>query len=275
MKYTPDSRLDLPAHQAMSILLREGWNMRWQIWVGFKKGFKASYEGSVLGILWALILPLIPVGVYVLLAQIKVMKTTDEMPFVIYITVGMVLYLFMTGTMIAIIDSVSKEKGILKKVKYPIIVVMCSNFGQVVFDLCIRIVFLVPIVLFYEINFSIISMVAFFIFAIAFIMFFSLGMIASLLNIIYKDVRNILDIIIKYGLFFSSVLFALPSDGIVGFINRFNPFNTFVVTIRDALIIGRLPNNYDLLLWLFISLFLFFVACKLTYAMENRIKEFL
>jgi lipopolysaccharide transport system permease protein len=273
--YSNDMHLDIPIYKAPLRLAQQAKSMRWQIWMGFKKGFIASYQGTVLGVIWALIMPLIPLGVYVLLASIKVIKTADHMPFVIYIIVGMVLYLFFTGTMISVIDAVNKEKGILKKVKYPLFAVMLSNFVQVVFDLIIRCIFLMPVMIFFEITPSIGSLMVIPLMIVGFLLFFSIGMILSIINIIYKDVKNFIDIIIRYALFFSSVIFSLPSDGLIGQINRFNPFNTLIVSIRDWFVLGSAEISVDILVWAALAVLLFLVACKITYAMDYRVREYL
>lgn len=249
--------------------------MRWQIWIGFKKGFVASYQGTALGVIWALLLPLLPVSVYVILVYIKVVKTSNEMPFVIYIMTGMVLYLFMTGTISSVINSVEREKSILKKVKYPTMVVMLSNFGQVGFELLIRLVFLVPIFFFFNVIPSILLVLLPLLLSVVFVLFLSIGMILAILNVVYPDVRNTVEVIVRYGLFFSSVIFAMPTQGIISSINMFNPFNTIVVFVRESVVIGKIGMLNEFLILAVLAPIMFVMACRLVYVMEVRIKDFL
>ena len=85
-----------------------------------------------------------------ILAQVKVLKSSEDMPFVLFIVLGMVVYLFITGTIISVMNSLGDEKDILKTVNYPISAAILSNFGGVAFDFLVRSVFVIPLLVYYD-----------------------------------------------------------------------------------------------------------------------------
>jgi hypothetical protein len=44
---------------------------------------------------------------------------------------------------------------------------------------------------------------------------------------------------LTYGMFTSSVIFPMPTDGILGLVNSVNIFNHLIVGIRDFIVLGQ------------------------------------
>ena len=248
---------------------------RWQIWIAFKKDFVSSYSPTSLGFIWSIILPLIPVSAYVMLAQIKILKTSEDMPFVVYIVVGFTIWFFVTNTITSIMNSIQREKGILSKIKYPLISVILSNFGTVFFDLLVRVVFSVIVLLFFGIDIQVSILLLPFMLIPLILFSFGVGMILLVLNEIYKDIKNFTDIFFRYGMFVSSVIFPLPSGGLIEQINNFNPFNTYVLNVRNFIVSGEFISTDIFLYTSIFSLLVFILAVKFIFLMENRLKAYL
>jgi len=249
---------------------------RWQIRLAIKKRIQSTYEQDAFGFFWSILMPIIPMTVYMILAHIKVFNTVKDQPFIYYIAMGMMIWLMMASIIQNIMTSIKKEKGILTTTNFPILASMISQLGSVLYDTAIRIIAVVAIVIWFGIDTSFTAIILSLLSLIPAIIFaFALGMILSILDIVIQDTRRIVDIFLRYGLFVSSVIFPFPTDGILGTINQFNFFNTYINATRDLLYSGAIENLSPFLYTSILGLFLFMVALKLVYNMEYKIRAYL
>ena len=247
-----------------------------QIILAIRKEIEGIYKQDVFGLFWSIAMPILPMTVYMLLAHIKVFNTSSVMPFVFYIATGMMIWLLMATTIKSVMKSIKKEASILKTTNYPIFVTMLSQLGIVLFESIIRIIALIGIMFWFKIEIGITNIpYAFFGLVSVTIFSFAVGMILSILDILIQDIRRVVDIFLRYGLFVSSVLFPFPTDGLIGFINQFNFFNTYVNAIRDLLFFGH-TEILDIYIYTsLIGILLFFIAIKFIYSFEYKVRAYL
>jgi lipopolysaccharide transport system permease protein len=256
-------------------LLKQVKNNRWSIWFTFKRDFLIPFNQTKLGLIWSIIMPLIPISAYSLLAYIKVIKTSEDMPFIVYIVVGLTIWMFMANLISSTMTSIEKGRDILTKVKYPIIAIIVSRLGTVTYDFSLRIVLTFIILHYHGYHLSISSLLLPLLLIPSVLISIGLGMIFSILNEIYKDIKNVVEILLRYGLFLSSVIFPLPIGGLIEKLNSFNPFNTYVINIREYMVHGHIHNIDLFLSTTAISIIIFISGVWLLYNMENRIKGYL
>jgi len=118
--YSSNYRCNANIMTALIALFQQAMTYRWQIWLAIKKNIHATYQQDVFGLFWSIVMPIIPMTVYMVLAQIKVFKTVDDMPFIYYIAMGMLIWLLMATTIHAIILAIKAEKSILTTTNFPI-----------------------------------------------------------------------------------------------------------------------------------------------------------
>ena len=250
-------------------------NNKWKIWFSFKRDFLIPFNQTNLGFIWSFIMPLVPISAYSMLAYIKVFKTSEDMPFLVYIVVGLTIWMFMANIISTIMNSIEKEKAILNKLHYPFIALIASNLGQVAFDTLLRFTLAIIVLKYYGYDLSLLLLyLPLFIIPLT-LLCVGLGMIFMIINEIYKDTKNIINIFLRYGLFLSSVIFPLPSGGVIEKVNLFNPFNTYVVTIRELVVNSHVVNPTLFMITSLFSIFIFMLGCWLLYSMENRIRGYL
>jgi len=249
---------------------------RWQILLSIKKNIKATYQQDALGLFWSILMPIIPMTVYMILAQIKVFNTVDDMPFVYYIATGMMMWLLMSTIMRYVMISIKMDKSILTTTGFPIIATMLSQLGGVLNETAIRLIAIAAIIGWYRFDISMVSVILALLSLIpAIIMAFALGIILSILDVVIQDTRRIVDIFLRYGLFASSVIFPFPSDGIMGLVNQINFFNTYVNATRDLLYYGSTSELPVFITTSIIGLLLLVVSIKLVYSLDFKIRAYL
>ena len=249
---------------------------RWQILLAIKKRIQSTYEQDAFGLFWSILMPIIPMTVYMVLAHIKVFNTVKDQPFIYYIAMGMVVWLMMASIIQNVMISIKKEKGILTTTNFPILASMISQLGSILYDTAIRIITVVAIVIWFGIDTSFSSIILAILSLIPAIIFaFALGMLLSILDVVIQDTRRIVDIFLRYGLFISSVIFPFPTEGVLGAVNKFNFFNTYINATRDILYYGAIENLSLFIYTSILGLILFMISLKLVYNMEYKIRAYL
>jgi ABC-type polysaccharide/polyol phosphate export permease len=274
--YSAQYRCNASFIEALKALYLQAKEYRWQIWLSIKKKIQETYQQDTFGLFWSIIMPIIPMTVYIVLAQIKVFKTVENMPFVYYISMGMFVWLIMATGIHSMLLAVKSEKAILTTTNFPIFPALLSKLGEVLHDSMIRLVVVAMIVIGYNMNvtpihlfLALLSLIPAIIFAMG------IGMILSILDIIIQDTRRVVLLALRYGLFLSSVIFPFPENGWAGAVNDFNFFNTFVNASRDLLHHGSLHQPIVFFTTSVVGVFLFTFAAKLVYTMDYKVRAYL
>ena len=271
--FSPSYRYRAGPIKSVKALGREIFDDRWRIWEAFKRDFRSNYAETVLGKFWALILPLVPIGVYVLLAQMRVVTRAEDIPFVLFICLGVTIYGMATAPIQDTIGAIRGQAALLSKTTVSVISVVLSKFGQLVWDTAVRLLFVLGIMIWLKVIpgigaiWTLIAIIPVFVNAL------SIGIILGILNVIARDVSNIVGIVVRYGFFFSSVIFPLPKDGTIGQIMMFNPLNTYVVEIRSLIVKGQFEDPMLFALTAIFSMVLFIAAAMFLYRAEARIRS--
>jgi len=274
--YSSNFRCDVTLLEALYIFFHQIISFKKHIFSIIKKDMKSKYKQDTFGMLWSLVLPVIPMTVYMLLASIKVFKTSENMPFIFYIAMGMTVWLLMTSIIKTVMNSLRNSKNILIKMDFPISIVYATSIGEILFETLIRLLVVTGIMLWYQIGFNILDIFLMFILLIpAIIISFGIGIFLSLIDVVLPDTRKIIDMFFRYGLFASSVIFPFPDEGILGIINNINIFNTFVITLREALFYGSISHSFLYVTSTLISLFFILFIIKQAYKMEYKIRTYL
>lgn len=224
---------------------------------------------------WQFIEPLLPISAYALLAYIAVFPERDDIPALVYISVGITVWMLMTDMVTRQIAAIQSNKGILNRSSFPLAGVLASAFAQSAFETLVRVAAVIFIYGFLigapplEAILVIPMLVPMLIFSAG------LGMLLSVLNIVYRDVESIVQILFRYGFFLSLTIFPLPDHPIANRLLQFNPFAVFIEGIRNVLVTGEFAGWLEFGLWSGVGCVLLIVGAKLVYVMEPRIRGFL
>ena len=117
--YRPDSRLETTAFGATSALFAQVMRYRSHIATLFGGDFRSSYRGTVLGISWNVILPLVPITVYILLVNLRVFPRYDGINPSVYIAFNVTLWMLLTGMITRPIQVVKSQNQQTMKTAMP------------------------------------------------------------------------------------------------------------------------------------------------------------
>jgi len=271
--YSSNYRCELNIFQLISLFFTEIFSYRKYIKSTILNDIKAKYKQDNLGLLWSIILPIVPMSLYILLATIKAFKESENIPHIFYIAVGMTVWLLISEFIVSTMKSIKKNKTILLKSNFPFSVIYISSIGELLLNTFVRIMVVGIIVIYFHIDLKLVNIILGLLFLMPVLLFaFSVGIILSIFDIYIPDTKRLVDMFLRYGLFLSSVIFPFPKDGVLGELNQFNIFNTFIEGVRNILYFGSLESYSNYVICSGITFVLFLIALFLSLKLEFKVR---
>ncbi len=224
--------------------------------------FKMRFSGSYFGLLWAIVQPLMTILVFWFVFQVGFRaKTIKDVPFILWLISGMVPWNFFQDGWINGNSTFTSYSFLVKKVIFdieilPIVRVTASFIMNMFFHIILIIVFLI----YGKFHLFFILPLLYYNFCL-YLLILSLSLITSVINIFFKDMTQILGIILQFGIWMTPIMWMeniIPKKYLWLF--ELNPMFYIVTGYRKTL----LENNFIYSGFLhnsgifFLKIFLFF-----------------
>lgn len=243
-----------------------------------QRDFKIKYKSTSLGSLWLIIQPLSMVLVYTLIfsnvMKMKLSGNTGEYDYSIYLCSGLLTWGAFTEIVVRMKSMFRDNANIIKKTNFPkitlpIIITISSiiNF-TIIFSLFLTL-------LIYLDRFSF-SMLLYFapVFTLQIIFSISVGLIVSILNVFYRDVGQIVDILLQFLFWATPIVYVvsiMPETIKVAIMH--NPMSKFIEAYHDIFVYGNIPNWSSLVSVAILSIALFILATIILNKAKNDIVD--
>jgi len=247
---------------------------RWLIQQLFKRNFRATYRQSVLGLFWALIIPIVSVGTFIFLSRGGVFDVGDiSIPYPIFAVAGTALWqLFSVGLTLSA-NSLVSGGSMVTKINFAKESLVISAAAQGIIPSLIQIVVVFMLFGCYQIIPPLTVLLVPFAMIPLLLLTLGLGFILSLVNGVFRDVGLGISIIVTFLMFATPVLYAKPPSGIVAAVSQYNPLYYLVAMPRDLLIVGSTVELQGFIYSAFFSVVLFFICWTTFHLAETRIAE--
>jgi lipopolysaccharide transport system permease protein len=230
--YTAQSELKYPWRLVKTMFkdLVESWGLAKIL---LRRDIKAKYQQSMLGYLWAF-LPTIFTSLAFTMAgasdTIKIRPT--EIPYPAFVILSMVFWQTFVEAINGPVQTISESKTMLAKVNFKREALILSKFLEVWFNFLVKLILLVGVVLYYQIDIS--WTVIFLPIAVSLLILLGIliGLFLSPLSLLYKDVSFGLSIFVNFFLFITPVVFPKPETGTFATVVNFNPVTHLIETAR-------------------------------------------
>ncbi len=249
-------------------LLRELWQYRYLLYMLVVRDLKARYKNSVIGIVWSLLNPLLMMFIFTWVFTAMVPNRTIR-AFPVFFLCGLLPWQYFTGGLTASTGSLVAHANLIKKVYFPREVLPLSAVLSNLVHFLIALVVLFALMLFFHIRFTKWLLLLPFIILIQTAFTAGLGLALSVLNVFYRDVQHLLEVLLL-GWFFLTPIFypldILPRDynflGVTVDLWRWmqilNPMASIIAAYRDVLYWGRMVG-LDFLARTAVTCFLFLI----------------
>jgi len=244
--YMPGPSIAHPAD-----LVRDMWtdmfagrSLAWRFAV---RDIKAQYRQTLLGILWALILPLANTITWIFLDWTGVVTVgTTDLPYSIYVFTGTMLWSIFMEALNAPLTQANSARSMLTKIKFPYEALIMSGILQTLFNGGIKIALLLVTLISFGIYpdwrlilvpMAVMSLI---------LAGITLGLLITPIGLLYADIGKGIPLVMQFLMFVTPVVLPIPSKGWARFVYEYNPLTPLIITARQWL--TSFPSDY---LWHF------------------------
>ena len=190
--------------------LREFWRYRELLFFLTWRDVKVRYKQTVLGVLWAVIQPVMAMVVFTIFFG-KLGKldqfTTEAYP--IFVFAGLVPWNFFGQAVSHSGQSLIAESNLLTKVYFPRLIIPCASVGSLLVDFAVSFVVMFGLMIWYDVTPTLnLLMVPALVFAAIFTAL-GVGTILSALAVAYRDFRYVIPFMVQIWMFASPVAYPL------------------------------------------------------------------
>ena len=189
-------------------LAGELFQSRHLIWKLAKNDFKKRYAGSYLGAIWAMIQPVVTVAMYYVVFDLIMdgASRTEEAPFVLFLTAGLVPWFFFSEALNAGTNALREYDYLVKKVVFkisilPIIKIIAATFIHVFFILVMLV-----IAALYGYYPTIYLIQIFYYSACLFLLVLAVCYTTCSIVVFFKDLSQIISIMLQIGMWATPIL---------------------------------------------------------------------
>ncbi len=219
------------------------WSLTW-------RDLRVRYKQSVLGIAWAVLIPLSTtlVFTFVFTCGVKVNLQTG-MPYVLFAYLGLVPWTFFSASLNGCVNSLVANRSLVTKVYFPREVFPLSAIGSCLIDFCVAGTVLAGLVAYFHLGDSGWSYVFHptvlltpVVILVQLALTAGLGMVLAMANLFFRDVRQVFSVVIQLWMFLTCVVYPLPVDGsMTGWMVAANPMTPIIEGYRRCIIEGQSP----------------------------------
>ena len=253
-------------------------NFRALLWILAWRDILVRYKQSLLGIVWAMFIPLSMMLVFTFVFT-RVVPLKTDMPYALFAYCGLLPWQFFSASTTGSANSLVANRSLLTKIYFPAEVFPLSCILASFVDFLVGSIVLVGLVIFYALTgYSItIAWTAFLIVPVLTIqIIFTCGMsfFLAMGNLFFRDVRYVYSVVVMLWMFASSVVYPMKtSNPDIQFILNLNPMTPILDAYRDVLLRGKFPDWGALGYSAIVATILFLIGWMIFYKMQYKFAE--
>lgn len=188
---------------------REVWRQKELFWILGKRDVMVRYKQTVLGVAWGVIRPLMTAMVMVFaFGKIAKLEQDSSIPYMLVVIPGVIIWLFFSQSLSQISNSIVGNGNLVSKVYFPRIIIPFSSLLVGLLDAMIAFAMFFVFCIYYQFLPSWHIFFAPIFLLLAYLGAFGAGLLASVLNVKYRDIAQIIPFVVQFGYFISPVAYS-------------------------------------------------------------------
>jgi ABC-type polysaccharide/polyol phosphate export permease len=211
-----------------------------------RRELRQKYQGSVLGIAWYVVNPLILMGAYYLVFAVALKPGFEHEAYPLFLLVGLCVWIFFSQSLLAASSSLLDQGALIRKARFPRETIPAATVAVqlVTFAVVLAIVAVITVAVRGTLDAPLLLLPVVLVALTTFVV--GLALIVSVLHAYFRDVGPILGAVLLPWFFISPIFFA-PGDIVESAWARdaltwANPVAPFIIALRDVLYGGVWPS---------------------------------
>jgi len=228
---------EIKPQNKFSLGLKELWQYRELFYFFTWRDIKVKYKQAALGILWAILQPLIMMLMFTLIFSKALNVSSDGIPYPVFAISGLLIWNIFSSGLVNSANSMITNANIIKKIYFPRLIIPMSAILTALVDFLFALIIYVVILIYYNQGISVIKLLLYLPLSILItvITTFGLGTFLAALNVKYRDFQYILPFMIQFLLFANPVLYSAKAftNPVVNGFMKANPIASAIQLCRS------------------------------------------
>lgn len=223
-----------------------------------KREIKARYKQSILGYTWVILVPLLNLIVLTAVFSFFVRVPTGNIPYPAFLFTALVPWFFTVNSISYATSSLVNNSSLITKIYLPREVFPISTIFTKLIDFSLSFFILLVILILFKINLGITVLYLPLIFIVQFILVVGISLILSALNVFYRDIENVLGVLLSMWMYLTPVLYPqeLIPIKLIPFFNL-NPMMPIIGAYRNVLLYKLPPSWFSFIYAIVVSILIF------------------
>ena len=234
------------------------------------RDIKIKYKQSLMGLMWAILMPAIIVGAGMLIraAMAKMSGTPLSPGSLASISVKALPWAFFIGALRFATNSLTANASLVTKINCPRIAFPAAAVLSALFDFAVAVVPLIGVLAWCRVPFGGALLWVPLLLTLLVLMVSGLGFAFAAANLFFRDVKYIVEVVLTFAIFFTPVLYEADMLGDWRVWVLLNPIAPLLEGLRSAIVLNESPQLGWLAYSGAVSLVVFLGGWKLFHALE-------
>jgi lipopolysaccharide transport system permease protein len=197
----PPGRASWPAWRSL-------WARRELLYLLGRRDVTIRYKQSLIGALWAVVQPLSLAAVFsIFFGVLADIDTGTDVPYPVFAILGMVTWLYFTGSITKVATSMTTSSTLVSKVYFPRLIIPFASTLSPMIDFAIGFVVALVVTLAYGVVPPVQVVLVPLLVPIVLMVVLAFGLWLAALNVKYRDVTNLVPFVVLVGLFITPIIY--------------------------------------------------------------------
>lgn len=187
--------------------LKELWAYRELLRVLTLRDVKIRYKQTVLGVLWAVIQPVMTMVVFSIFFGRLAQMPSDGFPYPVFVYAALLPWTFFSNAVTSSGNSLLGSANLVSKVYFPRLIIPLASIGAGLIDFAISAVILLMLMVYYGVGWNGHLLAAPFLVVAVVFTALGVGTLLSALNVAYRDFRFVIPFMVQLWLFATPVVY--------------------------------------------------------------------
>ncbi|MEO6681924.1 MAG: ABC transporter permease [Ginsengibacter sp.] len=228
----------IQAQNKFSLGLKELWSYRELFYFFTWRDVKVKYKQAALGIMWAILQPLVMMGMFTVIFSKALNVSSDGIPYPVFALSGLIIWNIFSNGLLNSANSMVANANIIKKIYFPRLIIPMSAVLTALVDFFFALIIYTIVLIYYRQEINIIKLCLYLPLSIliTIVTTFGLGTFLAALNVKYRDFQYMLPFMIQFLLFANPVLYSTKSfsNPWINAIMRANPIASAIQLCRSV-----------------------------------------
>jgi lipopolysaccharide transport system permease protein len=227
----------------MVAYIRELFTFRELLFTWTQRDFKVRYSQSFLGVAWAIVQPFSLMIVFSVIFSTFLKVPTDGIPYPLFAYTALLPWTFFSNALTFAIPSLVSNMNLVSKIFFPREILPLSSILVCLIDFLISISIFILMFVWYRMPIGWTALLVPLVLLIQIVLIYSISLIASAINVFYRDVRFIIPLVLQVWMYLSPIVY--PVSLVPEWLKPFyfiNPMAVIIDTYRRLLLFQQMPD---------------------------------